>query len=68
MQVDSKPFPPPVINMVNAQLRPEYREVRRPAKGNELFAEPEPVPCSRCKCEIGQLRSPENKRKAIDPS
>ncbi|CAL9018954.1 unnamed protein product, partial [Prunus brigantina] len=28
MQVDSKPFPPPVINMVNAQLRAEYREER----------------------------------------
>ncbi|CAL9001577.1 unnamed protein product [Prunus brigantina] len=26
MQVDSKPFTPPVINMVNAQLRAEYRE------------------------------------------
>ncbi|CAL2247187.1 unnamed protein product [Prunus armeniaca] len=68
MQVDSKPFPPPVINMVNAQLRAEYREVRQPAKGNEPLAEPEPVPCSRCKSEIGQLRLPENKRKAIEPS
>ncbi|CAL2276216.1 unnamed protein product [Prunus armeniaca] len=28
MQVDSKPFPSPVINMVNAQLRAEYREER----------------------------------------
>ncbi|CAL2247238.1 unnamed protein product [Prunus armeniaca] len=54
MQVDSKPFPPPVINMVNAQLRAEYREVRWPAKGKEPLAEPEPVPCSRCKSEIGQ--------------
>ncbi|CAL8095911.1 unnamed protein product [Prunus armeniaca] len=53
MQVDSKPFPPPVINMVNAQLQAEYREVRRPAKGKESLAEPEPVPCSRCKYEIG---------------
>ncbi|CAL2247877.1 unnamed protein product [Prunus armeniaca] len=68
MQVDSKPFPPPVINMVNAQLRAEYREVRRPANGKELLAEPEPVPCSRCKYEIGQLRPPENKRKAAEPS
>ncbi|CAL2247484.1 unnamed protein product [Prunus armeniaca] len=68
MQVDCKPFLPPVINMVNAQLRAEYREVRRPAKGKESLAEPEPVPCSRCKYEIGQLRLPENKRKAAEPS
>ncbi|CAB4286514.1 unnamed protein product [Prunus armeniaca] len=68
MQVDSKPFPPPVINMVNAQLRAEYREVRRPAKGKEALAELEPVPCSRCKYEIGQLRPPENKRKVAEPS
>ncbi|CAL8136212.1 unnamed protein product [Prunus armeniaca] len=68
MQVDCKPFPPPVINMVNAQLRAEYREVRRSAKGKEPLAEPEPVPCSRCKYEIGQLRLPENKRKAAEPS
>ncbi|CAL2230097.1 unnamed protein product [Prunus armeniaca] len=54
MQVDSKPFPPPVISMVNAQLRAKYREVRRPAKGKEPLAEPEPVPCSRCNSEIGQ--------------
>ncbi|CAL8993776.1 unnamed protein product [Prunus brigantina] len=32
MQVDSKPFPPLVINMVNTQLRAEYREGRRPTK------------------------------------
>ncbi|CAL9018937.1 unnamed protein product, partial [Prunus brigantina] len=68
MQVDSKPFPPPIINMVNAQLRAEYREGRRPAKGKEPLAEPKPVLCSRCKYEIGQLRSPENKRKAAEPS
>ncbi|CAL2270624.1 unnamed protein product [Prunus armeniaca] len=68
MQVDSKPFSPLVINMVNAQLRAEYREVHRPAKGKEPLAEPEPVPCSRCKYEIGQLRPPENKRKAAEPS
>ncbi|CAL8077906.1 unnamed protein product [Prunus armeniaca] len=68
MQVDSKPFPPPVINMVNAQLRAEYREVRRPAKGKDPLAEPEPVPCSRCKYEISQLRQPENKNKAVEPS
>ncbi|CAL9024703.1 unnamed protein product [Prunus brigantina] len=53
MQVDSKPFPPPVINMVNAQLQAEYREGRRPAKGKEPLAEPELVLCSRCKYEIG---------------
>ncbi|CAB4316889.1 unnamed protein product [Prunus armeniaca] len=29
---------------------------------------PEPVPCSRCKYEIGQLKSPENKTKAAEPS
>ncbi|CAL2239325.1 unnamed protein product [Prunus armeniaca] len=68
MQVDFKPFPSPIINMVNSQLRAEYREVRRPAKGKEPLAEPEPVPCSRCKSEIDQLRPPENKRKAIEPS
>ncbi|CAL2277245.1 unnamed protein product [Prunus armeniaca] len=32
MQVDSKPFPPPVINMVNAQLWAEYRESAQTAK------------------------------------
>ncbi|CAL2240746.1 unnamed protein product [Prunus armeniaca] len=63
MQVDSKPFSPPVINMVNAQLRAEYREVRRPREGKKPLAEPEPVPCSRCKYEIGQLRPPETKEK-----
>ncbi|CAL8085528.1 unnamed protein product [Prunus armeniaca] len=68
MQVDSKPFPPPVINMVNAQLRAEYREVRRPAEGKEPLAEPEPIPCCRCKHEVRQLRPPENERKAIEPS
>ncbi|CAL8136571.1 unnamed protein product [Prunus armeniaca] len=54
--------------MVNAQLRAEYSDVRRPAKGKEPLAEPEPVPCSRCKYEIGQLRPPKNKRKAAEPS
>ncbi|CAL9011614.1 unnamed protein product, partial [Prunus brigantina] len=68
MQVDSKPFPPPVINMVNAQLRAEYREGRWPAKGKEPLAEPKPVLCSRCKYEIGQLRPLKNKRKAAKPS
>ncbi|CAL2239605.1 unnamed protein product [Prunus armeniaca] len=68
MQVDPKPFPLPVINMVNAQLRAEYREVRRPAKGKELLAEPELVPCSRCNSEIGRPRPSENKRKAIESS
>ncbi|CAL8992833.1 unnamed protein product [Prunus brigantina] len=58
MQVDSKPFPSPVINMVNAQPRAEYREERRPAKGKESLVEPEPVLCSRCKY----------KRKAAEPS
>ncbi|CAL9021055.1 unnamed protein product, partial [Prunus brigantina] len=52
MQVDSKPFPPPTINMVNAQLRIGRREERRPAKGKELLAEPKPVLCSRCKHKI----------------
>ncbi|CAL2238991.1 unnamed protein product [Prunus armeniaca] len=41
MQVDSKPFPPPVINMVNAQLWAEYREVHRSAEGKEPL-----VPCT----------------------
>ncbi|CAL9029424.1 unnamed protein product, partial [Prunus brigantina] len=68
MQVDSKPFPPPVINMVNAQLRADYREERRPAKGKEPLAEPKPVLCSRCECEIGCPRPLENKRKATEPS
>ncbi|CAL2257618.1 unnamed protein product [Prunus armeniaca] len=68
MQVDFKPFPPPVINMVNAQFRAEYREVRRPAKGKEPLAEPKPVPCSQCNSEIGQPRPSKNKRKAIEPS
>ncbi|CAL2246492.1 unnamed protein product [Prunus armeniaca] len=68
MQVDSKPFPLPVINMVNAQLRAEYREVRRPAKGKEPLAKPELVPCSRCNSEIGRPRPSENKRKAIELS
>ncbi|XP_021829945.1 uncharacterized protein LOC110770168 [Prunus avium] len=45
MQVDSKPFPPPVVNMVDAQLRAEYREIRRPAKEKEPSAESEPVLC-----------------------
>ncbi|CAL8112903.1 unnamed protein product [Prunus armeniaca] len=68
MQVDSKPFPLPVINIVNAQLRAEYREVRRPAKGKEPLAEPELVPCSLCNSKIGRPRPSENKRKAIEPS
>ncbi|BFG25201.1 hypothetical protein CerSpe_114750 [Prunus speciosa] len=68
MQVDSKPFPPPVINMVNTQLRAEYREIRRPTKGKEPLAELKPLLCERCKHEIGQLRPQENKRKAAEPS
>ncbi|CAL2238306.1 unnamed protein product [Prunus armeniaca] len=68
MHVDSKPFPPPVINMVNAQLRAEYRELHRPAKGKESLAETELVPYSRFKYKNGQLRSPEDKRKAAEPS
>ncbi|CAL9000637.1 unnamed protein product [Prunus brigantina] len=47
MQVDSKPFPPPVINMVNAQLRVGRWEEHRPAKGKEPMTEPKPVLCSR---------------------
>ncbi|CAL8993535.1 unnamed protein product, partial [Prunus brigantina] len=62
MQVDSKPFPPPVINMVNAQLRAEYREERQPSKGKEPLAESKPVLYSRCECEIGRPRPLENKR------
>ncbi|CAL2227972.1 unnamed protein product [Prunus armeniaca] len=41
---------------------------RRPTKEKEPLAEPEPVLCSRCKYEIGQLRPPKNKRKAAEPS
>ncbi|CAL8993413.1 unnamed protein product [Prunus brigantina] len=53
MQVDSKPFPPPVINMINAQLRVEYREGRRPTKGKQPLAEPEPILCSQCNTSAG---------------
>ncbi|CAL9005462.1 unnamed protein product, partial [Prunus brigantina] len=45
MQVDSKPFPPPVINMVNAQLRAEYTPTgqRKGAVENKRkAAEPSP--------------------------
>ncbi|CAL9000943.1 unnamed protein product [Prunus brigantina] len=54
MQVDSKPFPPPAINMVNAQLRVGRREERRPAKGKKPMAKPKPVLCSRCEYEMDQ--------------
>ncbi|CAL8162372.1 unnamed protein product [Prunus armeniaca] len=68
IQVDSKPFPPPVINIVNAQLRAEYKEVRRPKKRKEPLAGPELVPCSRCNSEIGRPIPSKNKRKEIEPS
>ncbi|CAL9020591.1 unnamed protein product [Prunus brigantina] len=68
MQVDSKPFPPPVINMVNAQLRVGRREERRSAKGKEPLAEPRSVLCSRCEYEIGRPKPLENKREAAGPS
>ncbi|CAL9021407.1 unnamed protein product, partial [Prunus brigantina] len=68
MQVDSKPFPLPVINRVNAQLRAEYREGRRSAKGKEPLAKPKSVLCSWCKYDISRPRPLENKRKAAEPS
>ncbi|BFG20591.1 hypothetical protein CerSpe_068650 [Prunus speciosa] len=68
MQVDSKPFPPPVVNMVDAQLPTGYSEIRRTAKGKGPLAELEPLLCERCKNEIGQPKPQENKRKAAEPS
>ncbi|CAL9018687.1 unnamed protein product [Prunus brigantina] len=61
MKVDSKPFPPPTINMVNAQLRIRRREERQLAEGEEQPAESNPVLFSRCEYEVGRSE-------AVEPS
>ncbi|CAL9018713.1 unnamed protein product [Prunus brigantina] len=55
--VDNKPFPPPAINMVNAQLRIGSREERRLTKEEERPAEPNPVLCSRCEYEVDRSKT-----------
>ncbi|CAL8993037.1 unnamed protein product [Prunus brigantina] len=59
---------PKIDRREEAPVRAEHREERRPAKGKEPLAEPEPVLCSRCKYEIGRPRPLKNKRKATEPS